>query len=375
MKAWLNKLLGSALPDDIQARLSEALHELHEPLTGRSFAQWLVSAQKNPLGHLSLVFEVPFPAQSLWADWREQIIARAHIAGITLSQVDFVTRIQAHQVQSSIEPIKGVLNVIAVASGKGGVGKSTTAVNLALALADEGAKVGILDADIYGPSMPLLLGLTGSRPYSNDGKSMEPLEAYHVKVNSIGFLIEADSPMIWRGPVLTSSLMQLLNETNWGSLDYLIVDLPPGTGDAQLTLAQKIPVAGSIIITTPQDLALLDARKGYKMFEKVNIPVLGIVENMAVHVCSHCGHVEHIFGQGGGEKMARDFDVPLLASLPLDMSIRQQADGGRPTVIAEPQSAISRAYRELAHQVSARLANRPQSYANKFGKIEVKAVG
>lgn len=374
MKAWLNKLFAKALPEEVRERLSQALQDQYEPLTQQVFADWLVSAQINPLGGLSLVFEVPFPAQSLWSDWREQLIARAKTFALAVSQIDFVTVIKSRQSQASIEPIVGVSNVIAVASGKGGVGKSTTAVNLALALAGEGAKVGILDADIYGPSMPLLLGLSGERPYSNDGKTMEPLEKYGVKVNSIGFLIEADSPMIWRGPVLTGSLMQLLNETNWGNLDFLVVDLPPGTGDAQLTLAQKIPVAGSLIVTTPQDLALLDARKGYKMFEKVNIPVLGLVENMAVHICSQCGHVEHIFGQGGGEKMARDFELPLLASLPLDMSIRQQADGGRPSVVADPQGSIARAYRDLAHRLSARLANRPQSYANKFGKIEVKSV-
>jgi ATP-binding protein involved in chromosome partitioning len=372
MKSWVNKLFARELSADVQARLSQGLASVVDPISGQLLALWLVDARQGLLG-VSLVFEVPYAATSLWAGWQTQIKAACVSEGLTVTDVDFVTRIMPRQTQAAIEPIKGVTNVLAVASGKGGVGKSTTAANLALALTAEGAKVGILDADIYGPSMPTLFGLTGQMPHSSDGKTMEPLEAYGVKVNSIGFLVEADSPMIWRGPVVTGSLMQLINETNWGSLDFLIVDLPPGTGDTQLTLAQKIAVSGSVIVTTPQDLAMLDARKGLKMFEKVNIPVLGIVENMAMHVCSACGHVEHIFGQGGGAKMSADFNVPLLASLPLDMRIREQADGGKPTVVAEPTGAIALAYRALAHQVGAALANRPQSFANKFGKIEVKS--
>ncbi len=375
MKSWLNQLWMKTLPSDVQQQLSATLADLIEPLTGQSFSTWLVSAQQGALGGVSLVFEVPFPAKSLWQAWQLQVKTAAQAVGLSVTQVDFVTRILPRQAQASLEPIKGVSNVIAVASGKGGVGKSTTTANLALALVAEGAKVAILDADIYGPSMPLLFGLAGERPYSNDGKTMEPLENYGVKVNSIGFLVEADSPMIWRGPVVTGSLMQLLNETNWGSIDVLLVDLPPGTGDTQLTLAQKIPVSGAIVVTTPQDLALLDARKGFKMFEKVNIPVLGIVENMAVHICSHCGHSEHIFGQGGAQKMAADFDLPVLGSLPLEMQIRQQADAGRPSVVADPEGRIAQAYIHLAHEMMARLAQRPQSYANRFGKIEVKAVG
>ncbi len=371
MKSWVNKLFARNLSTDVQARLSQALSLVVDEISGQLFSSWLVDAREGLLG-LSLVFEVPYPAQSLWEQWQAHIQLVCSQHNLTVLQSNFVTRILSRQTQSNIEPIKGVTNIIAVGSGKGGVGKSTTAANLALALAAEGAKVGVLDADIYGPSMPTLFGLVGKMPHSIDGKTMEPLESFGVKVNSIGFLVEADTPMIWRGPVVTGSLMQLINETNWGSLDYLIVDLPPGTGDTQLTLAQKIAVSGAIIITTPQDLAMIDARKGLKMFEKVNIPVLGIVENMAMHVCSSCGHIEHIFGQGGGSKMALDFNVPLLASLPLDIQIRMQADSGKPTVVADQTGALALAYRALAHQVGAALANRPQSYANKFGKIEVK---
>lgn len=373
MKTWLNKLFARELNTDTQAQLARLLDEVVDSFSGQSLNEWLVDARQGVLG-LSLVFEVPYPAKSLWANWQQQIEAKAQSAGLTVSQVDFVLKVVARQTQGNIDPIAGVTNIIAVGSGKGGVGKSTTSANLALALASEGARVGVLDADIYGPSMPTVFGLVGKMPHSVDGKTMEPLVAYDVKVNSIGFLVEPDSPMIWRGPVVTGSLMQLINETNWGSLDYLIVDLPPGTGDTQLTMAQKIPVAGAVIVTTPQDLAMIDARKGLKMFEKVNIPVLGIVENMALHVCSQCGHVEPIFGEGGGAKMAHDFNVKLLASLPLTMSIRVQADSGKPTMVAEPEGEIAQHYRQLGYQVGAALALRPQSFANKFGKIEVKAL-
>ncbi len=371
MKSWINKLFARDLSAQLQSSLSTALESLLDTNSGQSLGQWLVDARQGVLG-MSLLFEVPYPAKSLWSGWQKLVEDACIEQGLVVVSISFTTRILARQTQSNIEPIKGITNIIAVGSGKGGVGKSTTAANLALALSAEGAKVGVLDADIYGPSMPTLFGLTGKMPHSIDGKTMEPLAAYDVKVNSIGFLVEADSPMIWRGPVVTGSLMQLINETNWGSLDFLIIDLPPGTGDTQLTLAQKIPVAGAVIVTTPQDLAMIDARKGLKMFEKVNIPVLGIVENMAMHVCSACGHVEPIFGQGGGAKMAADFHVPLLASLPLDMLIREQADGGKPTVVADPTGAIALAYRALAHQVGGLLVKRPQSFANKFGKIEVK---
>ncbi|WP_454258427.1 iron-sulfur cluster carrier protein ApbC [Pseudoxanthomonas mexicana] len=268
--------------------------------------------------------------------------------------------IASHAVQANLTPHPRVRNVIAVGSGKGGVGKSTTAVNLALALAAEGARVGLLDADVYGPSIPAMLGLSG-RPDSPDNKSIEPMRAFGVEAMSIGLLVDQDTPMIWRGPMATSALMQLFNDTLWGDLDYLLVDLPPGTGDIQLTLAQKIPVAGAVIVTTPQDIATLDAKKALKMFEKVEVPVLGIVENMAVHTCSNCGHVEHLFGRGGGERMAAQYGVPLLGSLPLDIAIREQGDAGQPVVVAAPDSAVAQAYRQTARVMAATLAQRPRA--------------
>lgn len=269
-------------------------------------------------------------------------------------------RLPPHAVQPTLTPHPRVRNVIAVGSGKGGVGKSTTAVNLALALAAEGAKVGVLDADIYGPSVPAMLGI-GGRPESPDNKSIEPLRAFGVEAMSIGLLVDPDTPMIWRGPMATSALTQLFNDTLWGDLDYLLVDLPPGTGDIQLTLSQKIPVAGAVIVTTPQDIATLDARKALKMFEKVDIAVLGIVENMAVHVCSNCGHAEHLFGEGGGQRMAEQYGVPLLGSLPLDVSIREQGDAGQPVVAAAPESAAAQAYRAAARALAEQLAKRPRA--------------
>ena len=268
--------------------------------------------------------------------------------------------VRAHAVQANLTPHPRVRNVIAVGSGKGGVGKSTTAVNLALALAAEGARVGLLDADVYGPSIPAMLGLSG-RPDSPDNKSIEPMRAFGVEAMSIGLLVDQDTPMIWRGPMATSALMQLFNDTLWGDLDYLLIDLPPGTGDIQLTLAQKIPVAGAVIVTTPQDIATLDAKKALKMFEKVEVPVLGIVENMAVHTCSNCGHVEHLFGWGGGERMAAQYGVPLLGSLPLDIAIREQGDAGQPVVVAAPDSAVAQAYRQTARVMAATLAQRPRA--------------
>lgn len=269
-------------------------------------------------------------------------------------------RIHAHAVQPNVSPSPRVRNVIAVASGKGGVGKSTTAVNLALALQLDGARVGILDADIYGPSVPAMLGLSG-RPDSPDGKSIEPMRAHGIEAMSIGLLVDQDTPMIWRGPMATSALTQLFGETLWGDLDYLIVDLPPGTGDIQLTMSQKIPVAGAVIVTTPQDIATLDAKKALKMFEKVQVPVLGLIENMAVHVCSNCGHAEHIFGSGGGEKMAAQYGVPLLGSLPLELAIREQGDAGTPIVAAAPDSAAAQAYRQTARRLAEVLEARPRA--------------
>ena len=269
-------------------------------------------------------------------------------------------RIAAHAVQPGLSPLPRVRNVIAVGSGKGGVGKSTTAVNLALAVAASGARVGVLDADIYGPSVPAMLGLSG-RPDSPDNTSIEPMRAFGIEAMSIGLLVDQDSPMIWRGPMATSALMQLLNDTLWGDLDYLFVDLPPGTGDIQLTMAQKIPVAGAVIVTTPQEIATLDARKALKMFEKVQVPVLGIIENMAVHVCSHCGHAEHLFGEGGGQRMAAQYGVPLLGSLPLDIGIREQGDAGMPVVVSAPDSPAAKAYAEAARRMVEVLAQRPRA--------------
>ena len=271
-------------------------------------------------------------------------------------RVQATARIEAQAVQGSLKPFAHIKNILAIASGKGGVGKSTTAANLALALSAQGARVGLLDADIYGPSQPLMMGLEGERPQTVDGKRLEPLKAYGIEVMSIGFLIDPEQPMVWRGPMVTQALMQLLGDTNWGDLDYLVVDLPPGTGDTQLTLAQRVPVSGAIIVTTPQDIALADARKGLQMFRKVAVPVLGIVENMALHVCSNCGHEEHIFGAGGGQRMATDYGVPLLGSLPLDIRIREQSDSGRPTVVAEPDGRLAAAYGRIARRAAGRLA-------------------
>ena len=294
------------------------------------------------------------------AGLRAGVEAAAAAQGLTLAGFEARTRIAAHAVQPALAPSPRIRNVIAVGSGKGGVGKSTTAVNLALALQRLGAKVGVLDADVYGPSVPAMLGLSG-RPESPDNKSIEPLRAFGVEAMSIGLLVDVDAPMIWRGPMATSALTQLFNDTRWGDLDYLLVDLPPGTGDIQLTLAQKIPVAGAVIVTTPQEIATLDARKALKMFEKVNVPVLGIVENMAVHVCSNCGHAEHLFGQGGGEAMAAQYGVPLLGSLPLDLRIREQGDAGTPVVAAAPDSAPVQAYLAAAQAMAAQLATRPRA--------------
>jgi ATP-binding protein involved in chromosome partitioning len=313
-----------------------------------------------------------YPAKSVMADI-QKLVAEALIGleGIGRVTVNVSSKIVAHKAQQGVGLLPNVKNIIAVASGKGGVGKSTTSVNLALALAAEGATVGLLDADIYGPSQPQMLGISG-RPESADGKSMEPMQAHGIQAMSIGFLIDTDTPMVWRGPMVTGALEQLLRETNWHDLDYLVIDLPPGTGDIQLTLAQKIPVTGAIIVTTPQDIALLDARKGLKMFEKVNIPILGIVENMSTHICSKCGHEEHIFGTGGGELMAKDYNIDLLGALPLDMSIRMQADSGKPTVIAEPESKVAAIYKEIARKAAIKIANTSLDHSTKFPNIVIQ---
>ncbi len=313
-----------------------------------------------------------YPAAGLRAQWAAELKARVEaIEGVSRAEINISWNIVSHAVQRGVTPLKNVKNIIAVASGKGGVGKSTTAVNLALALAAEGAAVGILDADIYGPSQPRMLG-AAERPESKDGKSMEPVPAHGIQSMSIGYLIDEEAPMIWRGPMVTQALTQLLSETNWHGLDYLVVDLPPGTGDIQLTLSQRIPVSGAVIVTTPQDIALLDARKGLKMFEKVEVPVLGIVENMSIHICSQCGHAEHIFGAGGGERMAQQYNVDFLGALPLDIKIREQADGGTPTVAAEPDGPVAAIYRDIARRVAASLALRARDYSLKFPNIVIQ---
>ncbi|MDJ0812567.1 MAG: iron-sulfur cluster carrier protein ApbC [Woeseiaceae bacterium] len=318
--------------------------------------------------------QLGFPAASRHEEYRDAIAAALRQeTGIDDVQVDLSTRIIAHGVQRNLKPMEGVRNIIAVASGKGGVGKSTVSVNLALALASDGASVGLLDADIYGPSVPQMLGLGGSQPNSDDGKTMQPLEAHGVQAMSIGFLVDADQPMIWRGPMVTSALQQLLHQTNWSDLDYLIIDMPPGTGDIQLTLSQQVPVSGAVIVTTPQNIATLDARKGLAMFKKVAVPVLGVIENMSTHVCSSCGHEEPIFGTGGGAQMAQDYDVGLLGQLPLDAAIREQTDSGRPTVAAAPDSAAAAAYRNAAQHMAAEQAAQGRDYSSKFPNIVVEA--
>ncbi|HHH44613.1 MAG TPA: iron-sulfur cluster carrier protein ApbC [Gammaproteobacteria bacterium] len=291
--------------------------------------------------------------------------------GVSQARINVNTAIQAHSVQKGVKTISGIKNIIAVASGKGGVGKSTTATNLALALSADGATVGVLDADIYGPSQPRMLGISG-QPESKDGQTLEPLMSYHLQVMSIGFLVDEETPMIWRGPMVTQALQQLLNDTNWSGLDYLVIDLPPGTGDVQLTLAQQVPVSGAVIVTTPQDIALLDARKGLKMFEKVEVPVLGIIENMSIHICSECGHEEHIFGEGGGERMSEQYDVDFLGALPLDKAIREEVDNGRPSVVAEPEGRIAQIYREIARRTAAKLSQKSKNHAAKFPQIVIQ---
>ncbi len=293
------------------------------------------------------------------------------VDGISSADVTVKYEIASHTVQGGMNPLEGIKNVIAVASGKGGVGKSTTAVNLALALQVEGAKVGILDADIYGPSIPRMLGIDG-KPESQDGKSLEPMGGHGIQAMSIGFMIDEETPMIWRGPMVTQALEQLLRDTKWKNLDYLIIDLPPGTGDVQLTLAQKVPVSGAVIVTTPQDIALLDARKGLKMFEKVEVPVLGIVENMSIHICSECGHAEHIFGEGGGNRMSEQYNVDFLGALPLDIDIRVNADGGHPSVANDSDSKASQIYREIARRTAAKLSLKAKDFSAKFPNIVIQ---
>lgn len=351
-----------------------ALQTVIDPNTGRDFVSTkiLKNLQINN-GDVAFDVELGYPAKSQFPMLRQALIAAAKsVAGVQNVSVNMSTRIVAHAVQRGVQLLPQVKNIIAVASGKGGVGKSTTAVNLALALAAEGASVGILDADIYGPSQPMMMGIVG-RPESEDGKTMEPLENYGVQVMSIGFLVNEDDAMIWRGPMATQALEQLLRQTNWRDLDYLVIDMPPGTGDIQLTLSQRVPMTGAVIVTTPQDIALLDVKKGIKMFEKVGVPILGIVENMAVHVCSQCGHSEHIFGADGGKKMAANYAMDYLGGLPLDINIRQQADSGQPTVVADPDSEVALLYRAIARQVALKIADQAKDFSSKFPTIKVSS--
>ena len=353
--------------------IREALSFVIDPNTGKDLLA-TKSAKNIQIdgANVSLDVELGYPAKSQIEPIRVAVTtAISALQNVGQVSVNVYAKIVAHSVQRGVKLLPNVRNIIAVASGKGGVGKSTTAANLALALAAEGANVGLLDADIYGPSQPMMLGVSG-KPDSKDGKTMEPLRAHGLQIASIGFMIDPDQPMVWRGPMVTQALEQLLTDTRWHDVDYLVIDLPPGTGDIQLTLAQKVPVTGSVIVTTPQDIALIDARKGLKMFEKVNVPILGIVENMAVHVCSNCGHAEHIFGEGGGAKMCADYNVELLGSLPLDRAIREQADGGKPTVVADPDGKVAAIYKEIARKVAARIAKRAEDRSSVFPKIVVK---
>ncbi len=353
-------------------RIRELLSTIEDPHTGRDLvAEGALRSVEVEDGGVTLRLELGYPAAG-WHEELERLVReRLQQAGAGTVTVEISTRIVAHEVQPGVKALPEVKNIIAVASGKGGVGKSTTAVNLALALKAEGAGVALLDADIYGPSIPTMLGVRG-QPESPDGKSLLPLKGYGIQTISIGNLVDEESPMIWRGPMVTSALQQLLSDTRWEGVDYMIIDLPPGTGDIQLTLCQRIPVSGAVIVTTPQDIALLDARRALKMFEKVNVAVLGIIENMSTHVCSQCGHEEPIFGQGGGERMAQQYDVPLLGRLPLALEIREAADGGHPTVVRDPDSPAARSYREIARRLAGRLSLRARDFSARFPKIVVE---
>jgi ATP-binding protein involved in chromosome partitioning len=353
--------------------IEEALSGIVDPhtgldlVTGKSVNDCVVDNQ-----NVSIDLVLGYPAKGWHPNLKQEVVdVVSKLENIQSVDVRIKTQVVSHEVQKGVTPLKNVRNVIAVASGKGGVGKSTVSANLALALSAEGAKAGVLDADIYGPSQPRMLGI-GGRPESKDGKSLEPMNSYHVQVMSIGFLIEEDTPMIWRGPMVTQALEQLLQDTQWRDLDYLIIDLPPGTGDIQLTLAQKVPVSGAVIVTTPQDIALLDARKALKMFEKVEIPVLGIIENMSTHICSNCGHEEHIFGEGGGKRMSVEYSVEHLGDIPLDGRIRSDADGGRPTVVADPDGSLAQAYRTIARNASGILSVRKRDYSEVFPSIVIQ---
>ena len=353
-------------------QIQDVLRQVIDPNTGKDLITTRSAKVRVSGADVAVDVELGYPGKSQFEVIRKLVATQvAGVPEIGRVDVKVASRIVPHAVQRGVKLVPGVKNIIAIASGKGGVGKSTTAVNLALALAAEGANVGILDADIYGPSQPTMLGITG-RPESKDGKTLEPMLGHGLQAISIGFLIDTDTPMVWRGPMVTQALEQLLKDTRWQDVDYLIVDLPPGTGDIQLTLAQKVPVTGAVIVTTPQDIALLDARKGLKMFEKVGIPILGIVENMSTHICSNCGHEEHIFGSGGADRMAKDYGAEVLGHLPLDIGIREQADSGKPTVVSDPDGKIAEIYRSIARRVAVRIADQAKDMSSKFPNIVIQ---
>jgi ATP-binding protein involved in chromosome partitioning len=352
-------------------RVTEILKSIVDANTGKDLVSSRSARNVRVDGsNVSVDVELGYPAASQIEPMRKRVIEALQAAGAGNVSANVSMKIVAHTVQRGLKVLPNVKNIVAVSSGKGGVGKSTVAANLALALAAEGAKVGMLDADIYGPSQPMMLGISG-QPETTDGNTLEPMNGHGLQVISIGFLVDAEQPMIWRGPMVTQALQQLLMQTAWKDVDYLVVDMPPGTGDIALTLAQQVPVTGAVIVTTPQDIALIDARKGFKMFEKVGVPILGLVENMAVHVCSQCGHAEHIFGSGGAQKMASEYGVEVIGSLPLDIRIREQADSGRPTVVAEPDSDIAAAYRAIARKVAIKIAEKAKDMSLKMPTIKV----
>jgi ATP-binding protein involved in chromosome partitioning len=355
-----------------EAEVRHTLGALIDPNTGKDYVSTRsLKGVRVSGGDVEVDLELGYPGKSQFEPIRREVTAALRKSGAAGVRVNVAAKVITHAVQKGVKLVPGIKNIIAVASGKGGVGKSTTAVNLALALAAEGASVGILDADIYGPSQPMMLGIAG-RPESKDGKSLEPMQGHGLQAISIGFLIDIDTPMVWRGPMVTQALEQLLKDTRWRDLDYLIVDLPPGTGDIQLTLAQKVPVTGAVIVTTPQDIALIDARKGLKMFEKVGIPILGVVENMSFHVCRQCGHQSHIFGAGGAERMSKDYSTELLGQLPLDEAIRSQADSGKPTVVSDPDGEVSAIYKKIARRCAVKIAELQRDMTSKFPNIVVQ---